>query len=79
MVQERPPREDGPNVMPRPPSSVGGLGGGGGLSPDEFATRFFRTSRLVASAVVNNLGKVANNVRTTIDKILTSDQGRPKA
>lgn len=76
---DRPAREDGPNVMPRPPSSIGGGMSGGGLSPDEFATRFFRTSRLVATAVVNNLGKVANNVRTTIDKILTSDQGRPKA
>jgi hypothetical protein len=65
--------------MPRPPSSIGGLSGGGGLSADEFATRFFRTSRLVASAVVNNVGRVANNVRTTIDKLFPSDQGRPKA
>lgn len=70
-------RQDGPNVMPRPPTSIGGVGGS--LSPDEFATRFLRTSRLVASAVMNNMGKVANNVRATIDKILTSDQGRPKA
>lgn len=76
---ERPHREDGPNIMPRPPSSIGGLSGGGGLSADEFATRFFRTSRLVASAVVNNVGRVANNVRTTIDKLFPSDQGRPKA
>ncbi|XP_024369354.1 uncharacterized protein [Physcomitrium patens] len=77
-LQERPHREDGPNALPRPPSSIGGLGGGG-LSADEFATRFFRSSRLVATAVVNNVGRVASNIRSTIDKIFTSDQGRPKA
>ena len=67
--------EGGPTVMPRPPSSIGGLGGGG-LSGDEFATRFYRTAGLVATAVVNNVSKVANSVRTTIDDIFTS---RPKS
>jgi hypothetical protein len=75
---ERPPHRDdeGPKVMPRPPSSIGG---GGGLSGDEFATRFFRNAGLVASAVVHNVGRVANSVRTTIDDIFASDQGRPKS
>lgn len=77
-LQERPHRADGPTAMPRPPSSIGGLGGGS-LSGDEFATRFFRTSKLVAAAVVNNVTRVANSVRTTIDEIFTSDQGRPKS
>lgn len=63
--------------VPRPsPSSRGG--GRGGLISDEFATRFFRTSRLVANAVYDNIGKVASNVRSTMERILTSDQGRPK-
>lgn len=63
--------------VPRPsPSSRGG--GRGGLISDEFAARFFRTSRLVANAVYDNVGKVASNVRSTIERILTPDQGRPK-
>lgn len=74
---ERPHKEDSSNIMPRPSSSIGSMDVGG-LSANEFATRLFRTSRLVASAVVNNVGRVANNVRSTIDKIFTSDQGRPK-
>lgn len=77
ILQERPHKEDSSNIMPRPSSSIGSMDVGG-LSANEFATRLFRTSRLVASAVVNNVGRVANNVRSTIDKIFTSDQGRPK-
>ncbi|EFJ36316.1 hypothetical protein SELMODRAFT_37179, partial [Selaginella moellendorffii] len=45
---------------------------------DEFATRFFRTAGLIATAVGHNLSRVAGSIKTGLDDIFYPDRRRPK-
>ncbi|KAL3679309.1 hypothetical protein R1sor_022265 [Riccia sorocarpa] len=70
--------EEGPApIMPRPQSSVRPPATIGGISGDEFATRFFRCAGLVASAVVKNVSTIITSIKTGLDDIY-HERKRPK-
>eukprot|EP00250_Pteridium_aquilinum_P032881 c4881_g1_i1 orf=406-987(-) len=66
-------------VMPvtrRPPSSIGNPSSSG--TSEEFGVRFIHSAGLVAGAVVKNLSKVGNSIKTAATDIFHSDRDRPK-
>ncbi|CAM6120666.1 unnamed protein product [Calypogeia fissa] len=69
--------DEGPPVMPRPPSAVRQPTTIGGMSGDEFASRFIRCAGLVASAVVRNVSHLVTSIKTGVDDMV-HDRRRPK-
>ncbi|BBN16112.1 hypothetical protein MPTK1_7g03520 [Marchantia polymorpha subsp. ruderalis] len=70
--------EEGPApIMPRPQSSLRPPTTIGGMSGDEFASRFFRCAGLVASAVVKNVSTMVTSIKTGLDDIY-HERRRPK-
>lgn len=65
-------KEDSLNIMLRLLLLIGSMDVGG-LFVNEFVIRFFWMFRLVVFVVVNNVGRVVNNVRSIIDKIFMLD------
>ncbi|XP_024518976.1 uncharacterized protein LOC9651107 [Selaginella moellendorffii] len=71
------PRVAVPQTPPPPPPSHRPQIAGPTRS-DEFATRFFRTAGLIATAVGHNLSRVAGSIKTGLDDIFYPDRRRPK-
>ncbi|KAL2613641.1 hypothetical protein R1flu_025333 [Riccia fluitans] len=77
-VEQSRSEEEGPApIMPRPQSSIRPPATIGGMSGDEFATRFFRCAGLVASAVVKNVSTIITSIKTGLDDIY-HERKRPK-